>query len=136
MQPFEYHKAFLDEIEQLGSAFCEQHGDEAHGIIPDAEYDRLFDHLVAVLRRHGTFKEGSGAADFRGSRYVEQIPWITTVPSDTVTPSVALAAGLEAVGTSHRPFALSFDFYPEGLLILPPNRVFTTFEQSVLTPPA
>ena len=108
-------------------------GDEAHGIIPDAEYDRLFDHLAAALRRHGTFREGSGSADFCGSRYVDQIPWITTVPSDTVAPSVALAAGLEAVSTSHRPFAVSFDFYPEGLLILSSNRVFTTFEQSVLT---
>ena len=136
MPSFEYHKASLDEIEQLGSAFCDQHGDEAHGIIPDAEYDRLFDHLATALRRHGTFREGSGSADFSGSRYVDQIPWITTVPGDTVAPSVALAAGLEAVSTSHRPLAVSFDFYPEGLLILPPSRVFTTFEQSALTPPA
>ena len=136
MLPFEYHKASLDEIEQLGSTFCEQHGDDAHGITPNAEYDRLFDYLAEALHRHGTFVEGSGSADFSGSRYVDQIPWITTVVSDTVAPSVALAAGLEVVGTSHRPLAVQFDFYPEGLLILPPSRVFATFEQSVLTPPA
>jgi hypothetical protein len=76
----------------------------------------------------------SSSADFNGYRYVDQIPWITTVPSDTAAPSVALAAGLEAVGTAHRPLAVSFDFYPHGVLILPPNCVFTTFEQSVLTP--
>jgi len=136
MLPFEYHKASLDEIEQVGSAFCEQHGDNSDGIIPDAEYDRLFDHLAEVLRRHGSFVEGSGSADFSGYRYVDQIPWITTVPSDTVAPAIALAAGLEAVGNSHRALAVGFDFYPEGLLILPPNRVFTTFEKSSLAPSA
>ena len=136
MPSFEYHKASLDEIEQLGSAFCDQHGDDAHGIIPDAEYDRLFDHLAEALCRHGTFEEGGGSADFTRDRYVDQVPWITTVPSDSVAPLVALAAGLEAVSTAHRPLAVRFDFYPDGLLILPPDRVFSTFEQSVLTPPA
>ena len=57
MLPFEYHKASYDEVEQLGSAFCKQHGDDAHGMIPDAEYDRLFDQLAEALRRHGTFTE-------------------------------------------------------------------------------
>ena len=134
MFPFEYHKVSADEVEQLGNTFVEQHGDEAHGIIPDAEYDRLFDHLAEALRRYGAFEECSGTSDFSGSRYVDQVSWITTVPRSTATPSAALAAALEAVSTSHRPLAVSFDFYPEALLILPPNRVFTTFEQSVLTP--
>lgn len=132
MLPFEYNKVSPDEVEQLGSAFCKQHGDDAHGTIPDSEFDRLFDHLAEVLRRHGTFVEGSGEADFSGYRYVDQIPWITTVPRDTVSLAAALTAALEAVSTSHRPLAASFDFYPEALLILPPNCVYTTFEHSAL----
>lgn len=132
MLPFEYNKASLDEIEQLGSAFFRQHGDDANGTIPDSEFDRLFDHLAEALRRHGTFVEDSGEGDFSGYRYVDPIPWITTVPRDTVSPATALTAGLEAVSTCHRPLAASFDFYPEGLLILPPNCVYTTFEQSAL----
>ena len=68
MLPFEYHKASLDEIEQLGSAFCDQHGDDAHGVIPNAEYDQLFDHLAEALHRYGTFEEGGGSADFTGDR--------------------------------------------------------------------
>jgi|GEM_PF-6599754 len=133
MLPFEYHKASAEEIERLEGSFCKEHGDDPRGLIANAEFDRLFDHLAEALRRHGTFVEGSGEADFSGYRYVDQIPWITTVPSDTVSPAIALSAALEAVSNSHRPFAVSFDFYPEALLVLPPNRVFTTFEQSAFT---
>lgn len=133
MPPFEYNKVSAEEVERLASAFCKQHGDDAHGRIDDAEFDRLFDHLAEVLSKYGTFIEVSGEADFKGYRYVDQIPWIATVPSDTVLPSAALAAGLEVVSTSHRPMAASFDFYPESLLILPPNCVYTTFEKSALT---
>jgi hypothetical protein len=135
MLPFAFHKSSHDEIERLGGAFCDQHGDDADGNIAEAEYDRLFDHLAEALRRHGTFKEGFGPADFVGSRYVSQVPWIGIVPSDSVEPSAALAAGLEAVSTAHRPLAVSFDFYPEVVLILPPNQVHATCEQSALTPP-
>jgi hypothetical protein len=133
MHPFEYHKVSPEEIESLGSVFCSEHGDDARGIIADSEYDRLFDHLAESLRTHGTFTEDSGKADFSGCRYVDQIPWITIV-SRTAEPCVALSAALSAINTSHRPMAVSFDFYPDSLLVLPPNRVFTTFERDALTP--
>ena len=133
MLQFEYHKSSLKEVEELGSTFCKQHGDDEHGIIPDAEYDLLFDHLAEVLRQHGTFTEEGEEADFSGYRYVDQIPHICIVPKGA-SPGAALAAGLQAVSTSHRPLSVEFDFYPEALLILPPNRVFTTFEHSVLAP--
>ena len=132
MIPFEYNKVSAAEVERLGSDFCKQYGDDAHGLIADAEFDRLFDHLAEALRRYGTFIEGSGDADFSGYRYVDQIPLIATVSSDTVNPVTALTAGLEAVSTSHRPLAVSFDFFPDALLILPPNRVYTTFESAAL----
>lgn len=133
MPPFEYHKASAEEVEQLGAAFCRQYGDDVQGCIADAEFDRLFDHLAEALSRYGTFMEGSGKADFKGCRYVDQIPLIATVPRDGASPATALLAGLEAVSTAHRPLAAAFDFYPEALLILPPNRVYTTFDRSALT---
>lgn len=136
MQPIEFHHASEEEIEKLASAFCDQHGDEANGIIPDEEYDKLFDHLAATLRKHATFTESSLDADaaFSGYRYVDQIPWITIVPRKAAGPSLALAAALEAVSAAHRPLAVSFDFASGALLVLPPNRVYTTFAASVLAP--
>jgi hypothetical protein len=130
MLPFEYHRASADEIEQFGRAFCEQHGDDARGLIACTEYDRLFDNLAEALSRYGTFTEGSGEADFSGYRYVDQVPWIAIVPRYTAKPCVALSAALEAISTSHRPLAVSFDYYPEELLILPPNCVYTTLDLS------
>ena len=132
MSEFEYHHASLSEIERLGSAFCDEHGDGPRGLIPEAEYDRLFDHLADVLSNYGTFAEGHGEKDFLGYRYVDQIPRINIVANGGKPPA-ALAAALAAVGTFHRPCAVGFDFYPDGMLILPPNTVFTTFEQLVFT---
>jgi hypothetical protein len=136
MQPIEYHHTSEEEIEKLASAFCDQHGDEANGTIPDEEYDKLFDHLAATLRKHATFTEGSRDAEaaFSGYRYVDQIPWITIVPRKAASPAVALAAALEAVSTAHRPLAVSFDFASGTLLVVPPNRVCTTFAAAVLAP--
>ncbi|MES2569099.1 MAG: hypothetical protein V4710_03475 [Verrucomicrobiota bacterium] len=131
MRAFKYQKASLEEMEWLASRFCDEQGDDAHGNIPDSEYDRLFDHLAAVLRDHGTFVEGSGDADFSGYRYVDQIPWITIVAGN-IPPAIALRAALEATLTTHRPLAISFDFYPEGLMILPPNHVYATFNEDAL----
>ncbi|CAN5884779.1 hypothetical protein BH11VER1_BH11VER1_05860 [soil metagenome] len=102
MPALEYHKVSLEDIEKLGSKFCDEHGDGPDGTIPDSEYDRLFDHLADMLRVYGTFVEGSGDADFSGYRYVDQVPWIAIVPGD-VSPSVALSAGLMALSSSHRP---------------------------------
>lgn len=130
MIPFEYNQTSASEVERLGRDFYKQNGDDPRGLIAEAEYDRLFDHLAEALRRHGTFIEGSGEADFSGYRYVDQIPWISIVPSDTVEPRAAAAAALEAVSTSHRSLAVSFDFPRDALLILPPNRVYTTFDQA------
>ncbi|RBP38558.1 hypothetical protein DES53_11176 [Roseimicrobium gellanilyticum] len=114
----------------MGSEFAETHGDAAEGIIAESEYDKLFEHLAEALGRVGTFAEGAGSgADFSGYRYVDQIPWITIVPSDDVPPSRAAQAAFEAINSAHRPFAVSFDFYPDALLILPQRRVFTTFAE-------
>ncbi|WP_035612539.1 hypothetical protein [Haloferula sp. BvORR071] len=133
MKDFDYKKADSGKIEQIGSSFCLEHGDGENGVIPDAEYDLLFDHLAAVLGRHGSFTEGHGAdADFSGYRYVDQIPWITIVPKARVAPFTALAAALEAIQTAHRPFSVSFDYYPESLLVLPPKQVFSTFSREAL----
>ena len=136
MQPIEYQYTSEEGIEKLASTFCDQYGDEAGGIISDEEFDKLFDHLAAILRKHATFTEGSRDADaaFSGYRYVDQIPWITIVPRRAASPVVALAAALEAVSTSHRPLAVSFDFASGPLLVVSPNRVYTTFAASALAP--
>lgn len=124
----------MDDIEDLGGIFIRKHGDDKHGIIPDLEYDRLFDHLAEILKKHGTFAKGIEDADFSGYRYVDQMPWITIVPNESIAPAVAMAAGLEAVHTSHRPLMVEFDYDPEGLLIAPPNLVYSTFSKNTLAP--
>lgn len=135
MFPIQYQLSSAEEIEQIGSKFCVERGDDENGVIPDSEYDLLFDHLGAVLGKHGSFTERSGEkADFKGYRYVDQIPWIAIVPDEEkVSPHTALKAALEAVQTAHRPLAVSFDYHPDYLIILPESRVFSSFPLDVLT---
>ena len=116
-----------DAHEKLGDDFCIEHGDDEHGIIADAEFERLFDHLAAAFKKHGTFSEDSSVdADFNGYRYVGQHPLIQTVVGDNLKQSVAIEASLDAVSTSHRPLAASFDFHPNYLLVVAPDIVYGT----------
>lgn len=129
MPTIHYRQSTLSEIEQIASKFCTDHGDDKNGTIPNEEYDLLFNHLGTVLAKHGTFTEAVDVnADFKGYRYVDQIPWISIVPNEeTVLPDIALKAAREAIQTAHRPLAVSFDYYPNNLLVLPSADVFTTF---------
>lgn len=121
-----------DSVERLVDQFCDQNGDEEHGIIPDAEYDRLYDYLGEIISKYASYSDDNGDADFMGSRYVDQISWIQLVASDEADPAIALQAALEAVQSAHRPLAVSFDYYPDMLLVMPPNRVFSTFKRDRL----
>lgn len=121
-----------DSVEKLVDKFCDQNGGEEHGIIPDSEYDRLYDHLGAIISKYASYSDDNGDADFMGSRYVDQVSWIQLVASDDSDPSVALKAALETIQSAHRPLAVSFDYYPEMLLVMPPNKVFSTFERERL----
>jgi hypothetical protein len=132
MKPFTYIKLKESDSERLVDEFCRKHGDSPNGIISDAEYDRLFDHVASVLQKYGSFAEDYGNADFSSSRYVDQIPLISIVPDDAVKPSIALAAGLEAVSTAHRPLTVTFDYYPEELFVMAPDKVFSTFSEKAL----
>ncbi len=135
MNPYEFKSApSARAIEKIAGDFDKTHGDPPHGTIPDEEFDKLYDHLVAVLGRHGRFGEGPSIPppDFRGSRYCDQLPTIGIVPRKDLNPAVALRAGLEAVASSHRPLAIIFDFYPDSLFVHSPNRVLSTFDQSKL----
>jgi len=132
MNPFAYIKLDGSETERLADEFCRGHGDSPNGIISDTEYDRLFDHVASVLQKYGSFTEGIGKADFSGSRYVDQIPWISIVPDDAVKPSIALSAALEIVATAHRPMAIEFDYYPHELFVMAPAKVFSTFSENEL----
>jgi hypothetical protein len=117
-----------DDLERIGSTFCKEHGDNEHGIIPDSEYDRLYDHLGEVASKYASYSDDGEDADFMGSRYVDQIPWITLVAADEADPAIALKIALETIQSAHRSLAVSFDYYPDSLLVLPPNIVYSTFE--------
>lgn len=122
--------------EEIASRFCDDHGDGERGIIADSEFDRLYDHVAATISRFVSFADDSQDADFMSSRYVEQVPWISVVAGEDADPRVALKAALEAIRTAHRPVAVSFDFDPDYLLVLPPNIVHSSFgsDQLRMTP--
>lgn len=127
----DYKRITADEHEGLCTSFCHKNGDDEKGIIPDEEFDRLFDHLGEVLAKHGTFSESSGdKVDFSGYRYVDQIPVIQTVVRDRIDPAVVIRAALEAVSTAHRPLGASFDLHPHYILVTPPNVVYATYDPS------
>jgi hypothetical protein len=137
MDPYEFNSASsASEIGKIASEFGELHGDPPYGTIPDEEFDKLYDNLVAILAQHGRFEEGwsNPRPDFSGSRYCDQTPSIGIVPRKDLNPAIALHAGLEAVASSHRPLGIIFDFYPNSLFVCSPNRVFSTFDQSTLIP--
>ena len=124
---FVYRRVSANKHEKLSNDYISEFGDDDSGSIPEAEFDQLFDHLAETLKKHGSFTDGSVDADFSGYRYVDPIPLIQTVADDDLDPNIAIKAGLEAVATAHRPFAASFDFHPNYLLIVPSNRVFGTY---------
>ncbi len=131
---YEFTKLTLDEIEGMIDKFVGEHADNDDGTISDDEYDKIFDHLGTCVRKVATYDDEGGDADFSGYRYVDQITHIQLVP-DGGEPHQAIAAALDAVQTSHRPFAVQFDYYPDSILVLPPNLVFSTFDKSALNPP-
>lgn len=122
-----------NDLEVIGSQFCANNGDNEDGTIPDEEYDKLFDHLGAIVSKYATYSGKGEDADFSGSRYVDQVPWITLVADDDADPAIALKAALEAIQSAHRPLAISFDYYPDCLMVLPPNIVYSTFKLKKLT---
>ena len=81
-----------NDLEDIGSKFCIVHGDSDNGTIPDDEYDRLFDHVGAVISKYASYSGDEEDADFIGSRYVDQIPWITLVAEDGAEPGCAVGA--------------------------------------------
>ena len=115
------------DLEHVANQFCDEHGDDASGFIPAADFERLFDHLGTIISKYASYSDDGRDADFMGSRYVDRIPWITVDAADEADPRIALQAGLEAVKSAHRPLAVSFDFCPAHLMILTPNLVYTTF---------
>ncbi len=129
---FTYEQIKVDDEERLADAFCAEHGTLPNGLVTDAQFDVAYDHLVSVLKKYGTFTEGTGGGDFCSSRYVDQAPWIRVVSEDHVAPATSVLAGLEAVQSAPTPFAVAFDYYPNLILVLPPNRVFSTYKEEEL----
>jgi len=116
-----------NDLERIANRFCNEHGDSGKGTIPDEEYDRLYDLLGTVISKYASYTDDGEDADFMGSRYVDQVPWIMLVAGDDSDPAIATKAALETIASAHRPLAISFDYYPDHLLIMPPNIVYSTF---------
>ena len=117
-----------NDLERISSQFCDDNGDNEDGTIPDDEYDQLYDLLGSIISKYATYTDDGEDAEFMGSRYVDQISHITLVADDDADPATALKAALETIASAHRPVAISFDYYPDNLLILPPNVVYSTFD--------
>lgn len=133
MSEIVYHKISReDNIDQIIDDFCKEHGDDQHGIVPDNEYDILYDHLGSIISKYASYSDDGPEADFMGSRYVDQIPFIAIVADDNSSPAIAVKAAIEAINSTHRPLSVSFDYYPEQLYIFPPNLVYSSFELATL----
>lgn len=132
MPAFSHQQIKVEDEAPIASAFCSEYGTLPEGLITDAQFDAIYDHLTSTLERFATFSEGGGDGDYSSSRYVDQVPWIRVVAEDHVALSISVQAGLEAVQSSPTPFAVAFDYYPGLILILPPNRVLSTYDEREL----
>jgi len=131
---FLYKQVSEDEdLEQLAHEFCQEHGDDERGLIAEDEFNRLYDLLGETISKYASYGDEDVDADFMGSRLVEKLPYITLVAEDDSDPAIALKAALETIKLAHRPIAIAYDYYPDALLVLPPNIVYSTFDIKVLT---
>jgi len=131
---FLYKQVSEDEdLEQLAYAFCKEHGDDERSLIPEKEFHRLYDLLGEIVAKYASFGDDDENSDFMGSRLVEKLPYITLVAEDDADPAIALKSALETIKLAHRPLAIAFDYYPNSLLVLPPNIVYSTFDINTLT---
>lgn len=131
---FLYKQVTEDEdLEEIAYAFCLEHGDDERGLISETEFNRLYDLLGEVVSKYASYGDDVEDTEFMGSRLVEQVPYILLVTEDDPDPAIALKAALETIKFAHRPVAIAFDYYPNDLLVLPPNIVYSTFDIEVLT---
>ena len=122
-----------EDSEELAHAFCLEHGDNERGEISEVEFNRLYDLLGEVVSKYAIFGDDDEDSDFMGSRMVEKLPYILIVAEDIADPAIALRSALEAVKLAHRPLAVAFDYFPNALLVLPLNIVYSTFDIETLT---
>ena len=102
MSSFTYRQVEAGSIEKLGLEFSAKHGDGDSGFIPESEFDRIFDHLAAIFRKHGTFYDrfewrpwwDTGPhfrADFtllhdQDITIYDYRPWVVTIAGDNLKP--------------------------------------------------
>ncbi len=122
-----------EDLEELAYAFCHEYGDDERGLISEAEFNRLYDLLGEIVSKYASYGDDEEDTDFMGSRLVEKLPYITLVAEDDSDPAIALKSALETIKVAHRPIAIAFDYYPNALLVLPPNIVYSTFDIKQLT---
>ncbi|MCG8601272.1 MAG: hypothetical protein MI807_14110 [Verrucomicrobiales bacterium] len=112
----EYRQVSEDEVHKAVDDFLNTQDE----IIPDSEFDRLFDSTKKALETVGTFSEATrDGADFLSSRYVDQIPCIGVSVDEDFSKAKILEAAALAQREAHRPYALIFDLYPNYIASLP-----------------
>lgn len=112
----EYRQVSEDEVHSAVDEFLKTQQE----VIPDSEFDRLFDSTKTALETVGTFNEETrDGADFFSSRYVDQIPCIGISVDEDFPKAKIIEAATLAQKDAHRPYALIFDLYPNYIVSLP-----------------
>lgn len=126
-----YTKVSADEFHQRVDQVISQQLEASSKIIPDAEFDQLFDLVEMKLKEVGRFNGNgmlSGGADFCSSRYVDQIPYVNVVVADRISLRKLIKIGYEIHKQSHRPFCLLFEDEKDCLAVFPDLTAIGTIE--------
>ena len=93
-------------------------------LIPDSEFDKMYDHSVLAIRQVAPFSDGirQSQLDFVSSRYVDQIPCMgVSGPGDVKLADILQICQLAQTAAPF-PFVLLIDLYP-NLVAAFPDRI-------------
>lgn len=93
-------------------------------VIPDSEFDKIYDHSVLAIRQIAPFSDGlrQSEHDFVSSRYVDQIPCMGVSGPENVKLADILQICQLAQTAPPCPFVLLIDLYP-NLVAAFPDRI-------------
>ena len=137
MNEYKYRVVDLEEYYSLHEQFVNSNGDSVDGIIPDDEYDKLFDCIAEELNRIGKFVEGGTGEgeDFSSTRFVDQIPLINVVVEKSIAPEELIQAALRAIMRANRAIAYGFEWEDHYVTVFPKQIVIGTVNEQALGVP-
>ena len=137
MSKFVYKELEKSKHEELINRFVEAHGDDHNGIIPNEEFDKLFDLLAQKFGEIGKFVEDGtfDGEDFSASRYVDQLPFIDIVVDGSITPKKLIETAMLVIEQAHRPMGIGFDFETDYIVVFPEKKSIGTIDSSKLQVP-